>query len=71
MDNMPDAYTYSGMNALYPLYLVNGTARIAQPNPLRLRDGNPSYQWDDRQSCWRKVPRSGGKMAPIVEAANG
>jgi len=70
-DNMPERYSYNEMNALFPLYLVNGNARIAQPNLRYLKDGCPSYQWDDRRSCWCKVPHSGGLMGPIVEAANG
>jgi len=54
---------------LAQLYHIKGDR--ATPNYRYCREDAPVYDFDRRRQVWCKLPSSGGKMKPIVEAANG
>jgi len=51
------------------LYVIDGDR--ATPNYRYCREDAPLYDFDRRRDLWCMLPHSGGKMGPIVEAANG
>jgi hypothetical protein len=70
MHNMPDKMSTERMVVLHGarLYIINPDDLRATPNYRYCRPDAPKYEWDTRLNVWRKMPRTGGEMMPIVEA---
>lgn len=67
MNAMPEIITAAQMLTLVRCGVYGSEKDRATPNEIILT----AYAWDTKLLEWHKVPRSGGKMAPIVEAVNG
>jgi hypothetical protein len=53
---------------LASLYVIRGDR--ADPNYRYCREDAPVYEFDRRRQVWCKMPRTGGRMAPFVEATD-
>ena len=66
MTTMPEIITAAQMLTLVRCGIYGSIKDRAEPNEMTLS----TYSWDAKLFEWHKIPRTGGKMAPAIEAAN-
>ena len=69
---MPQSLTYDQAAKLYPFYVMSGNGQRITPTEL-CKPGLPIYEWTwtgQYRGEFCALPRTGGKMAPIVEAVD-
>ena len=65
---MDERISSSRMDTLVACNLYHITGDQAIPNYRYCRSDAPIYDWNGYSRQWCKRPRTGGQMAPIVEA---